>query len=146
MGAEAADGDPAEAPLCEAADLAVAVHWERDGTGLHGQVVAENVGGRACRLAGKPAVTPLAADGTPLAARTVITLEWRSPGYVRLAPGQWAAAQVSWGSWCGRQAADRARVEWDGGQAVADVRGPAQPGCSPSAPDNLVSSWFQLIG
>jgi hypothetical protein len=145
-GDDSASGDPAEVPLCEAADLAVAVHWERDGTGLRGQVVAENVGGRACRLAGKPAVTPLAADGTPLPARTVITLEWRSPGYVRLAPGQRAAARVSWGSWCGRQAADRARVEWDGGHAVANVRGPAQPECSPGAPDNLASSWFQLIG
>ncbi len=50
---------PAEAPLCTAADLAVTVHWERDGTGLRGQVVAENVGG----LAGKPAVSPLAGTG-----------------------------------------------------------------------------------
>ena len=44
-----ASGDPAQAPLCEAADLAVVVRWERDGTGLRGQVLAENVGGRVCR-------------------------------------------------------------------------------------------------
>ena len=141
-----AGGDPAEAPLCEAADLAVAVHWERDGTGLRGQVVAENIGGRACRLAGKPEITPLAADGTPLAARTVITLEWRSPGYVLLQPGQRAAARVGWRSWCGRQAAGRAQVGWGSGSAVAEVHGPAQPDCSAGEPDNLMSSWFQLIG
>jgi Domain of unknown function (DUF4232) len=140
-----ADGDPAEVPLCEAADLAVSVHWERDGTGLRGQVVAENVGGRVCRLPGKPEVTPLAGDGTPLPARTVITLEWRSPGYVLLQPGQRAAARVGWPNWCGRPAAGQARVAWGGGSAVAEVHGPAQPECSPGQPDNLVSSWFQLI-
>jgi hypothetical protein len=26
------------------------------------------------------------------------------------------------------------------------VHGPAQPECSPGEPDNLVSSWFELIG
>jgi Protein of unknown function (DUF4232) len=141
-----ASGDPAEAPLCEAADLAVTVRWEREGTGLRGQVLAENVGGRVCRLAGKPAVTPLAGDGTPLPAQTVSTLEWRSPGYVLLRPGQRAAARVFWASWCGRRAAGRARVGWEGGEAVAEVHGPAQPECSPGAPGNLVSSWFEPIG
>ena len=140
----AADRAP-EVPLCEAADLAVAVHWDRDGTRLRGQVVAQNVGGRACRLAGKPGITPLAEDGTALPAQTVITLEWMSPGYVLLQPGQRAGARVSWGSWCGRPAASQAQVHWDSGQAVADVHGPAQPECSPGQPDNLVSSWFQLI-
>ena len=141
-----ASGDPAQAPLCEAADLAVVVRWARDGTGLRGQVLAENVGGRVCRLAGKPEVTPLAGDGTPLPAQTVVTLEWRSPGYVLLRPGQRAAARVGWSSWCGRQAGGRARVRWDSGEAVAEVHGPAQPECSPGEPDNLVSSWFELIG
>jgi Domain of unknown function (DUF4232) len=136
----------AEAPLCEAADLAVVVRWQREGTGLRGQVVAENVGGRACRLPGKPEVTPLAGDGTPLPAQTVITMEWRSPGYVLLQPGQRAAAPVGWSSWCGRRAGGRAQVGWGSGSAVAEVHGPTQPECSPGAPDNLVSSWFQLIG
>jgi hypothetical protein len=38
-------------PLCGSDDLAVVVSWERDGAALDGQVIAENVGGRACRLA-----------------------------------------------------------------------------------------------
>jgi len=137
---------PPEPPLCEPADLAVAVYWEQDGGGLRGQVVAENVGGRACRLAGKPGVTPLAADGTPLPAQTVSTLEWRSPGYVILEPGQRAAARLGWGSWCGQQAGGRARVDWGSGEAVAEVHGPSQPDCSPGQPGNLTSSWFQLTG
>jgi len=137
--------EPAEVPLCAATDLAVAVHWERDGPGLRGQVVAENVAAGPCRLAGKPGITPLAADGTPLPAQTVITLEWRSPGYVLLEPGQRAAARVGWPSWCGRHAAGQAEVDWGSGQAVAEVHGPAQPDCSPGEPGNLVSSWFQLI-
>jgi hypothetical protein len=28
-------------PLCRSGDLAVTLHWERRGVGLHGQVVAE---------------------------------------------------------------------------------------------------------
>ena len=39
-------------PPCGPDDLTVVVKWERDGAGLRGQVMAENVGGRACRLAG----------------------------------------------------------------------------------------------
>ncbi len=119
------------------------------GTGGH-RAARAGAGGergrRACRLAGKPEVTPLAGDGTPLPAQTVVTLEWRSPGYVLLRPGQRAAARVGWSSWCGRQAGGRARVRWDSGEAAAEVHGPAQPECSPGAPGNLVSSWFELIG
>jgi hypothetical protein len=37
-------------------------------------------------------------------------------------------------------------VGWGSGEAVAEVHGPAQPECSAGAPDNLVSSWFELIG
>ena len=52
-------------PLCGSDDLAVVVSWEHDGTALSGQVIAENVSGRACRLRHKPGVTPLQSDGTP---------------------------------------------------------------------------------
>jgi len=139
------EGSPSVLPRCGPQDLVMAVHWERDGAGLRGQVIARNIGARACRLPGKPAVTPLALDGTPLAADTVITLEMIQPGYVILRPGQSAAAPLSWRSWCGQQAADHARVTWDGGHAVAQLHGPVQPECSSGTPGNLSSSWFRTI-
>lgn len=132
-------------PPCGSDDLAVVVSWERDGTGLRGQVIAENVSGRPCQLAGKPGVTPLRPDGTPLPAHTVITLEMRTPGYVILQPGERAAARVTWASWCGQQASGRARVDWPGGSVAASVHGPVQPECSQGRPGNLTASWFDLI-
>jgi hypothetical protein len=121
------------------------VRWERDGGGLRGQVIAENVSGRACLLPGKPEVNPIGVDGRPLPAGTVITLEWRMPGYVIIAPGGRAAAPVSWSSWCGAPAAGRAIVTWEGGgPAEAEVHGPAQPACDGRSLD-LSTSWFALI-
>ncbi len=76
-------------------------------------MIAENVSGRAGRLAHKPEVTPLQPDGTPLPVETIVTLEEKIPPYVVLEPGQRAASRVHWGSWCG-QASDRARVDWPG--------------------------------
>ncbi len=66
-----------EVPACGPDDLVVVVNWERRGTGLRGEVIAENVGDHACKLAGKPEVAALGPDGTPLPVRTTITLEWR---------------------------------------------------------------------
>jgi hypothetical protein len=106
-------GTPSAVPLCEPEDLAVTVRWRADAArGLRGQVVAENTGGRVCRLPGKPAVTPFGVDGTPLPARTVITLEMRPPGYVILQPGQRAAAPVAWLSWCGQRVSPAGRSRW----------------------------------
>jgi hypothetical protein len=138
-------GDEAALPVCEAGDLVVDLHWERHGTGLRGQVVARNAGGRRCRLPGKPGVAPLGRDGSPLPAQTIITLEWMGPGYAVLSPGDTAAARVAWPNWCGAPASGRALVSWDGGSAVAEVHGPAQPGCDPGRPGNLTSSWFRLV-
>jgi len=56
------------------------------------RVLAENVSGHVCRLANKPDVTPLRAGGKPLRVRTIMTPEWRDPGYVDLQPGQRAGA------------------------------------------------------
>ena len=132
-------------PLCEPQDLALTVRWEPDGSGgLHGQVIAENVGGRVCRLPGKPAVAPVGRGGTPLPVQTVITMEWVHPGYVSLQPGQRAAAPVHWLSWCGQPVSDRARVGWGDRSALAHVDGPLQPECTAGKPDNLSSSWFRL--
>ena len=140
----ASQGDDA-VPQCGSDDLAVVVNWEHDGPALGGQVIAENVSGRACRLANKPEVTPLQPDGAPLPVKTIISLEMKMPPHVILQPGQRAGARVYWGSWCGQQASDRARVDWPGGSAVAKVRGPVQPDCSPGQPGNLTSGWFELI-
>ena len=136
-------GEGAVPPPCQSDDLAVVVRWQRDGTGLRGQVIAENVGNHACQLGGKPSVTPLRADGSPLPVETVITLELRSP--LILQPGERAAASVSWSCWCGHQASDQARVEWTGGSAIANVAGPAQPDCVSGRADNLTSYRFNLI-
>jgi len=133
-----------EMPACGPEDLSVTVRWERDGGGLRGQVIAENTGERACRLPGKPGVTPLGLDGKPLPVDTVITLEWVSPGYVALEPGQRAAAPVAWGGWDGPAASSRAEVTWDSGVATAAVEGPAQPAAT-GAPGNISSSWFRLL-
>lgn len=141
-----ADRDDDALPLCGPEELAVTVRWEHDGAGLRGQVIAENTGSRACRLPGKPAVTPLGLDGSPLPAETVITLELIHPGYVVLRPGQRAAALVGWRNWCGQAASARARVSWQGGTAIADVQGPVQPRCSGPGADNLTSGWFKLTG
>jgi hypothetical protein len=137
--------DASALPLCGSQDLTAAVHWERDGTGLRGRIIARNVSARACRLAGKPAIMPLGLDGVPLPAETMITLEMLEPGYVVRQPGQSAAAPVTWRDWCGQPASDRARVSWDSGTTVADVTGPTQPACSQERSGDLSSSWFRLI-
>jgi Protein of unknown function (DUF4232) len=136
--------DRGELPACGPDDLSVTVRWERDGTGLRGQVVAENTGGRACRLPGKPGVRPLGLDGQPLPVQTVVTLEWVSPGYVVLEPGQRAAAPAAWDGWDGAAASARAEVTWDGGAATAVIEGPVQPAGTDS-PGNITSSWFRLL-
>jgi hypothetical protein len=132
-------------PLCGSDDLAIVVNWQRDGTGLRGHVIAENVSDHTCQLANKPTVTPLQADGSPLPVDTIITLEMRTPGYVNLEPGQRAAALVLWASWCGQQASNQALVKWPGGSAIARVDGPTQPACGPSRAYNITSSWFNPI-
>ena len=57
-------------PPCAGEDVVVRVIWEREGGGLRGEVVVHNVGDHACRLGGKPSVSPLAADGTAIAAQS----------------------------------------------------------------------------
>jgi hypothetical protein len=139
------DSGSSTEPVCEPGDLTVTVRWDSDGNGgLRGEVIAENVGGRACRLPGKPTVTPIGPDGTPLPVQTVVTMEWLQPGYVTLPPGGRAAAPVHWLSWCGQRASDRARISWDDHSAIAAVHGPLQPECTAGKPDNLSSSWFRL--
>jgi hypothetical protein len=133
-----------ELPACGPGDLSVTVRWERDGDGLRGQVITQNTGGRACRLPGKPGVRPLGLDGKPLPVETVVTLDWVSPGYLVLEPGQRAAAPVGWRGWDGPPASSMAQVTWAGGAATAVVEGPAQPSATDS-PRNISSSWFRPL-
>lgn len=125
---EAGTAGPDEMPACGPDDLSVTVRWERHGAGLRGEVIAENTGDRACRL--------------PV--ETLITLEWLSPGFVTLEPGERAAAALAWDGWGGQAASSRAQVTWEGGAATATVDGPAQPDAT-AAPGNISSSWFRLL-
>ncbi|MEV4604083.1 DUF4232 domain-containing protein [Amycolatopsis sp. NPDC049253] len=127
-------------------ELAVSPSWEPSGTGLRGTVVVENVGSRTCRIGVKPGVRPLGRDGSPLPLDMIVTLELRHPSHVVLQPGARASAPVSWRSWCGAPAGDRAIVHWDGGETVVTVEGPRQPECTSPAPANLSSSWFTSLG
>jgi hypothetical protein len=130
-----------EAPEARPDEVAFTLTWLPDGDGLRGDLGVRNVGTHRIRLTGKPRLTPLDADGHPLEADSVITLELRVPGYVELDPGDSATADVGWAGWDGLAAGGTVRVEWPGGQADVPAAGPRQPAGSGPA-TNLWSSWF----
>lgn len=132
-------------PECGSDDLAVLVRWERARVGLAGQIIAENVSGRTCRLSHKPWVIPLGTDGRELPVEAIITAELRLRPVI-LDLGERAAAPVGWAGWCGDAASGVVRVNWGSGSAVVDVEGPRQPDCpDPEQPTNLSSSWFDAL-
>lgn len=139
--------EEARVPPCGSDDLAVSVRWFRaTGGGLRGEVVAENVSGRVCRLGRKPGLQPLGLDGQPLGVDQWITLEMRIPPFVILGPGQLASASISWSGWSGRSASGRIVVSWEGGSATVDATGPTEPGPPErGVAGNLSSSWFTRI-
>lgn len=97
--------EEARVPPCGSDDLAVSVRWSRATSGgLVGEVVAENVSGRVCRLGSKPGLQPLGSDGQPLGVDQWITLKMRVPPFVILEPGQSASAPITWSGWSGRSA------------------------------------------
>jgi hypothetical protein len=139
-----ADEDPP--PECRPDDVEVGLTWQlRNDGALSGWVSVRNRGERACRLSNKPAVIPLAADGSPLRVDTIVTLELRIPDHVVLEPGQEARAPVGWGGWNGPPAGDRAVVVWgaERHRTEVPVAGPPQPP-SRSGPSNISSGWFRL--
>lgn len=134
-------------PYCSPDDLDVVLCWQAaDDGSLRGTLAVTNTGPTACRVGGKPVVTPLGLDGTPLPAQTVVTMEQRVPSWVVVPPGAEAAAAVGWGGWCGDAASGRARVRWEQGEATVTIAGPAQPHCPAEGhPVSLWSSWFALV-
>ena len=91
--------------------------WHADGR-LLGDLEARNVSSHPVRLSGKPGLTPLGEDGQPVGAETIVTLEFQSPGYVELAPGERARTSVGWAGWNGRPAGGRVAIRWKNGIAA----------------------------
>ena len=139
--------EEARVPPCGSGDLAVSVRWSRATSGgLRGEVVAENVSGRVCRLGSKPGLQPLGSDGQPLGVDQWVTLEMRVPPFVILEPGQSASAPITWSGWSGRSASGRIVVSWQGGSATVDAAGPIEPGPPKrGVVGSLSSSWFTRI-
>jgi hypothetical protein len=125
-------------------DVTFALTWSAEDGALKGVLEARNVGQHRVRLSGKPRLSPLDADGQPLDAVAIATLEMRMPSYVELDPGESARSNIGWAGWDGPPAGGVIRVEWPGGQADVAVSGPRQPsGTGPAT--NLWSSWFDRV-
>lgn len=134
-----------DVPEARPSDVAFRLFWRAESGHLRGELVATNVSDHAVRLSGKPGLTPIGLDGEPLAAKTVVTLEFVPPGFVQLAPGERARTRVGWSGWDGPPASSTVLVTWSGGQTEVTADGPAQPeGHGPAT--NLSSSWFERIG
>jgi len=125
-------------------DVRFALTWSAEDGALTGALEARNVSEHRVRLTGKPRLIPLDAEGQPLDAEAIITLELRMPDYAELDPGESARSRVGWAGWDGPAAGGMVRVEWPGGQADVPVSGPHQPSATGPA-TNLWSSWFDRI-
>jgi Domain of unknown function (DUF4232) len=135
------DTDAAEAT---SEDLAFALTWSAEDGALKGVLEARNISRRRVRLSGKPRLTPLDAEGRPLDAMAIATMELRMPGYAELGPGESARSDIGWAGWDGPATAGVVRVEWPGGRADVPVSGPHQPTATGPA-TNLWSSWFERL-
>jgi hypothetical protein len=135
------DNDAAEA---SPEDVTFAVTWQDENGALTGVLEARNVSQHRVRLSGKPGLSPLDADGQPLDAMSIVSLEMRIPGYVELDPGEAARSNIGWAGWDGPAAGGIVRVGWPGGQADVPVSGPPQPSATGPA-TNLWSSWFDRV-
>ncbi len=133
---------PSAGRTCTPADLAMAIAWTKTATGLTGLLKVTNHTTTACDLAVKPAVYPLGSDGKRLDVQNVMSAEGYA-GPSQLLPAATATSTLSWPSWCGAGAGDRADVDWGSGTATVNVApGPTTPACSSGAPNNISSGWF----
>lgn len=133
-----------DAPEAASADVTFALTWRRRDDGLVGDLEAENVADRPVKLSGKPGLIPLDVGGQPLGAHTIVSLEFRSPGYAVMAPGQRVRSEVWWSGWDGRDPSGEYIVRWEGGEAHVQASGPLRPAVAGPA-TNLTSSWFTLV-
>jgi hypothetical protein len=74
-----------DVPEVRPGDVAFRLSWRAEPGHLTGELEASNVCDHAVRLSGKPGLTQIGLDGEPLAAETIVTLEFRPPGLVELA-------------------------------------------------------------
>jgi Domain of unknown function (DUF4232) len=133
-----------DTPEARPGDVAFRLSWRAESGHLRGELEASNVCDHAVRLSGKPGMTPIGVDGKPLAARTIVTLEFVPPGFVELAPGERARTRVGWSGWDGPPASSTVVVTWSGGQTEVRADGPVQPIAKGPA-TNLLTSWFERI-
>ena len=134
-----------DVPEAQPADVVFRLSWRAESGRLTGELEASNVCDHAIRLSGKPGLTPIGLDGEALAAKTIVTLEFRPPGFVELVPGGRARTRVGWDGWDGPPASGTVLVTWAGGQTEVTAHGPVQPEADGQA-RNLWSSWFESIG
>jgi Protein of unknown function (DUF4232) len=94
-------------------DLELSLVWDEDDEGgLVGHVRARNITATPVRLSGKPGPRPLGEDGAPLATDTLVTAEFRSPGYAETGPGEQASAPVGWAGWMVRPPVAKSRFSF----------------------------------
>ncbi|WP_112244706.1 DUF4232 domain-containing protein [Kribbella monticola] len=134
-----------EAVEAEAGEVEFKLAWQETSGGLEGTLEAVNICEHPVTLTGKPGLMPLGADGEPLDAIGVVSLEARIPGYVVLRPGEKAIAPVGWAGWDGPPASGVFVVSWNGGRTEVRPTGPAQPQRT-GPTTNLWSSWFETAG
>lgn len=137
-------GRMAETQDASPADLAISLAWRFDHSGmLIGVLRACNTADHPVRIARKPDLQPLGADGSPLGADCIVTAEMRRPGYVDLPPGCEAVNSVCWAGWDGPPANGDWVIVVPGGASRVRATGPLQPERRGPA-TNLTSTWWEF--
>lgn len=132
---------PSTGRTCTPGDVALTLTWTRTGHGLTGSLKATNTTSAACDLAVKPSIYPLDSAGQRLPVLNAVSAEGYA-GPSRLLPGASATSALSWSSWCGSTASDRAEVDWNTGPATISVSGPTTPACVSGGAGNISANWF----